>query len=192
MDAGEDRLDAALLARAVRGEAQAARLLTARRAPRLLALAGRLLGDPAEAEDVTQEAMLRLWRAAPEWEDGGAPVGAWLHRVATNLCLDRLRRRGRSSPLEDAPEPPDPAPSALERLDAADRATALRTALHALPDRQRAAIVLRHFEDRSNPEIAAAMGLSVDAVESLQARGRRALAETLAAHRDRPEQRRRR
>jgi RNA polymerase sigma-70 factor (ECF subfamily) len=191
LDPGEDRLDAALLARAARGDAQAARLLTARRAPRLLALAARMLGDAAEAEDVTQEAMLRLWRAAPDWEEDGAAVGAWLHRVATNLCLDRLRRRGRSGALEDAPEPADPAPSALDALDAADRASALRAALAVLPDRQRAAIVLRHFEGRANPDIAAAMGLSVEAVESLQARGRRALATALAAHRAAPERRRR-
>jgi len=190
-DSDIDGLDAALLARAARGEAAAARLLTARRAPRLLALARRMLNDPAEAEDVTQEAFLRLWRSATdsatdsaaELAVGPAPVGAWLHRVAANLCLDRLRRR-RGVALDEAAEPADPQPGALERLAAADRATALSAALAALPDRQRAAVILRHFEELSNPEIAQALGVSVEAVESLLARGRRALAAALSAHRE--------
>lgn len=114
---------------------------------------------------------------------GPAPVGAWLHRVAANLCLDRLRRR-RGVALDEAAEPADPQPGALERLAAADRATALSAALAALPDRQRAAVILRHFEERSNPEIAQALGVSVEAVESLLARGRRALAAALSAHRE--------
>lgn len=179
-DAG---LDAALLARAARGEAAAARLLAARLSPRLLAVARRLLNDPAEAEDVTQEAFLRLWRIAPEWRTGEAAVATWLHRVAVNLCLDRLRRRGRWAALDDAPEPPDPAPAALDRLAAEDRAAALSAALAALPDRQRAAMTMRHFEEMANPEIAAALEVSVEAVESLLARGRRRLAAALAAHR---------
>jgi RNA polymerase sigma-70 factor (ECF subfamily) len=175
--AEEARLDAALLARAARGEAAAARLLAARRSPRLLATARRMLGDPAEAEDVTQEAFLRLWRIAPDWRDGEAAVGTWLHR------LDRLRRRPRWAALEDAGEPPDPAPTAIDRLVAADRAEALAQALAALPDRQRAAVTLRHLEGMGNPEIAEALGVSVEAVESLLARGRRRLAAALAAHR---------
>jgi RNA polymerase sigma-70 factor (ECF subfamily) len=179
----EARLDAALLARAARGEAAAARLLAARRSPRLLATARRMLGDAAEAEDVTQEAFLRLWRIAPDWRDGEAAVGTWLHRVAVNLCLDRLRRRPRWAALEDAGEPPDPAPTAIDRLVAADRAEALAQALAALPDRQRAAVTLRHLEGMGNPEIAEALGVSVEAVESLLARGRRRLAAALSAHR---------
>jgi len=182
-DSDSDGLDATLLARAARGEVAAARLLTARRAPRLLALATRMLNDPAEAEDVTQEAFLRLWRAAEDLAQGPAPIGAWLHRVAANLCLDRLRRR-RGVALDDVAAPADPGPGALERLAAADRAAALRAALAALPDRQRAAVCLRHFDDRSNPEIAQALGVSVEAVESLLARGRRALAAALAGHRE--------
>jgi RNA polymerase sigma-70 factor (ECF subfamily) len=183
--AGDARLDAALLARAARGEAGAARLLAARHAPALLASARRMLNDPAEAEDVAQEAFLRLWRAAPDWpaSGGGAPVAAWLRRVAINLCLDRLRRRGRWAALDEAAEPPDPAPSALDRLAAANRAEALAAALAALPDRQRAAVTLRHVEELGNPEIAAALGVSVEAVESLLARGRRRLAAALRAHR---------
>ena len=140
-----------------------------------------MLRETADAEDVTQEAMLRLWRIAPAWEDRAA-VGTWLYRVASNLCIDRMRKR-RPISGEPLPEVPDEAPGVLRRLEARDRAAALDAALAALPERQRAAIVLRHFEDRSNPEIAAVLDLSVEAVESLLARGRRALAAALVGRR---------
>lgn len=181
-DATEDLPDAELLARYAAGDRTAARVLTLRHAPRLLALAGRMLGDRAEAEDVAQEAMLRLWRIAPDWRAEGAAVGTWLYRVASNLCIDRLRRR-RERPVAELADRPDGAPGAQARLEGADRATALRAALATLPDRQRLAIVLRHLEERPNPEIAAILGTSVEAVESLLGRGRRALAAELAPRR---------
>jgi RNA polymerase sigma-70 factor (ECF subfamily) len=141
-----------------------------------------MLGDAAEAEDVTQEAMLRLWRIAPRWEDRAA-VATWLYRVASNLCLDRLRARRRLS--DDAvPEQADESAGVLARLQADDRAAALHQALAMLPERQRLAIVLRHFEELSNPEIAEMLELSVEAVESLLARGRRTLAAALAGRRE--------
>ena len=140
-----------------------------------------MLADPTEAEDVAQETMLRLWRMAPDWRPGEAALATWLYRVASNLCLDRLRRRRETG--GEAPETADEAPSALETLARADRAAALRAALDGLPDRQRLAIVLRHLEERSNPEIAAILGVSVEAVESLLARGRRELAARLVPRR---------
>lgn len=173
--------DAELVARYAAGDQSAARALTERHAPRVFALARRMLGEAAEAEDVAQETMLRLWRIAPDWEDRAA-VGTWLYRVASNLCIDRLRKRRPLSP-GPVPEVEDEAPGALRGLEARDRAAALEAALGALPERQRLAIVLRHFEDRSNPEIAAVLELSVEAVESLLARGRRALAAALSGRR---------
>jgi RNA polymerase sigma-70 factor (ECF subfamily) len=169
--------DAELVARYAGGDQAAARALTYRHAPRLHALARRMLGDGAEAEDVTQEAMLRLWRVAPGWDDRAA-VSTWLYRVASNLCIDRLRRRKLISVAR--PEVADAGPGALGRLEAQDRAAALRAALALLPERQRLAVVLRHFEDRPNPEIAAILETSVEAVESLLARARRTLAAELA------------
>jgi len=170
-----------LIRRYAGGDAVAARALTLRHLPRILALARRMLGDPAEAEDVAQETMLRLWRTAPDWRPGGAAVSTWLYRVASNLCLDRLRRRRASG--DAAPETADDAPSAFATLARADRAAALRAALDRLPERQRLAILLRHFEERGNPEIAAILGVSVEAVESLLARGRRELAARLVPRR---------
>ena len=182
-DATDGESDEALLGRYARGDAGAARSLTARLTPRVLAQAYRMTGDRDEAADIAQEAMLRLWRIAPQWEPGRAQVTTWLYRVVANLGTDRLRRRRRSSPLEDAPEVADPAPSAEVRMGQAQRVAALREALHALPDRQRQAVVLRHLEGLSNPEIAAVMDIGVEAVESLTARGRRALKAALGPRR---------
>jgi RNA polymerase sigma-70 factor (ECF subfamily) len=171
--------DAALLAAYAAGDQEAARQLTARLVPRVHALAWRMLRDRGEAEDVAQEAMLRLWRIAPEWREGEAQVATWLYRVASNLCIDRLRRR-RERNVAVLPDRADPAPGAAARMQDRDRAAALETALAALPDRQRLAVVLRHLEERPNPEIAEILGTSVEAVESLVARGRRALSDRLA------------
>ncbi|MFD0860325.1 sigma-70 family RNA polymerase sigma factor [Roseovarius aquimarinus] len=171
--------DEALLAAYAAGDAAAAAPLAERHAPRVLAVALRMLNDVQDAEDVTQEALLRLWRIAPEWEAGRAQVSTWLYRVAANLCTDRLRRRARLSPLEGAAEPADPAPGADARIEARERQDALGAALMDLPERQRLAVVLRHIEELPNPEIAATMGVSVKAVESLTARGRAALGRAL-------------
>lgn len=178
--------DAALLDRYAAGDPVAARALTLRLVPRALGYAGRLLGDAAEAEDVAQEAMLRLWRAAPGWRSGEAQVTTWLYRVVTNLCTDRLRSRKRRpvTALETAPEMADGDPGAMAGMIEADRMAALQAALDALPDRQRQAVVLRHIEGLTNPEIAAVMDIGVEAVESLTARGKRALSAILAGRRE--------
>lgn len=145
----------------------------------------RVLGNAAEAEDVTQEAMMRLWRMAPDWQPGQAKVSTWLYRVVMNLCIDLKRRqRGGHVDLDAIPEPPDPARSAPEQLQEAARQDALQQALMLLPERQRQAVVLRHIEELANPDIAGIMDISVEAVESLTARGKRTLAKILAERRD--------
>ena len=176
-----------LLAMYAAGDRAAARVLAGRLLPRVLAYEARLLGgDRAEAEDVAQEAMLRLWRMAPGWRPGEAKVSTWLYRVVTNLCTDRRRAAARrAQPMgEDLPDAADGAPGAEARMVQEARAAALDAALAALPDRQREAVVLRHIEGLSNPEIAMIMGVGVEAVESLTARGKRALAAALAPRRD--------
>lgn len=139
-------------------------------------LAYRMTGDAAEAEDVTQEAMLRLWEHAARWRPGGSGVGAWLQRVAANLCLDRLRRR-RFRSDEDVPERADDAPLADAVLDAERTAAAARDAVLALPDRQRLAIVLTYYEGQPNSAAAAALEMNIKAFESLLLRARAALRE---------------
>lgn len=178
--------DEALLVLYANGDPAAARALTLRLTPRVLGYATRLLSDRAEAEDVTQEAMLRLWRVAPAWRQGEAQVTTWLYRIVTNLCTDRLRGRvrRRADALDDAPEVADGAAGAEAGLIEADRMAALQTALDALPDRQRQAVILRHIEGLTNPEIAAVMDIGVEAVESLTARGKRSLAAILSGRRE--------
>lgn len=177
--------DETLLVLYARGDAEAARELTDRMLPRALSVATRVLGDRAEAEDVAQEAMLRLWRIAPDWQTGQAKVSTWLYRVTMNLCIDLQRkRRGGTVALNDAPDPADNAPSAAEQLVAKARSDALQDALAQLPDRQRQAVVLRHLEELANPEIAEILGVSVEAVESLVARGKRGLTAALNQRRD--------
>jgi RNA polymerase sigma-70 factor (ECF subfamily) len=139
-----------------------------------------MLGEPAEAEDVTQETFLRLWRAAPDWRAGVAQVATYAHRITVNLCLDRLRRSGRLVAGGEAPDAPDPAPLAPELLEAEDRAAAVRAALARLPERQRAAIALTVFDGLSHAEAGAILDISADALESLAARARRALRLLLA------------
>lgn len=175
--------DEELLGRFADGDAAAARLLTGRLGPRSYSVALRMLGNQAEAEDVTQEAMMRLWKMAPDWVPGQAQISTWLYRVTLNLCLD-LRRRNRPDALENVAEPEDESASVVDRMQDTERKDALQAALDQLPDRQRQAVVLRHIEELSNPEIAGIMDISVEAVESLTARGKRSLAALLAGRRD--------
>ena len=112
----------------------------------------------------------------------GYPLSTWLYRVTANLCTDRLRRR-RSVGLDAVDEPPDPTPGPAAAMQEASRTQALSDALAQLPERQAQAVTLRHLEGLSNPEIAAVMGISAEAVESLTARGKRALAAILAGRR---------
>jgi RNA polymerase sigma factor (sigma-70 family) len=187
LDDGAGVQDAELLALYARGDPAAARSLTLRFTPLALRVAVRILGDGAEAEDVAQEAMLRLWRVAPDWREGEAKVSTWLYRVTVNLCTDRLRRR-RPLSLDEAGDVAEDRPGVLSAMIETDRqATVQRTvqdALARLPERQRQAVMLRHLEGLGNPEIADVMGIGVEAVESLTARGKRALAAALAGRRD--------
>lgn len=181
-DVTEGSEQAALLARVVAGDQSAAAALTDLIAPRVLRYAARMLGSREEAEDVTQEAMLRLWKMAPDWQAGLAEPATWVFRVARNLCTDRLRRRKPMMP--ELPDLPDPALGQDARLMRTARARALEAALLDLPERQREAVILRHLEGLSNPEIAAILMVGVEAVESLTARGKRRLTAILAGERE--------
>ena len=178
--------DAALLVAFANGDRAAGQALVARLCPRLFGYAARVLGDRAEAEDVVQETMVRLWKIAPEWRQGEAQVSTWAYRVTANLCTDRLRRRKTrgEAALDAVAEPEADLASVVETMTDAARSDALQAALGTLPDRQRQAVVLRHLEGMSNPEIAEVMDIGVEAVESLTARGKRALKDALAGRKE--------
>ena len=176
--AGEDP-DLELVARVARGDPAAVQALVARKLPRILALARRMLGDAGEAEDVAQEVFIRAWKQAPRWTSGAGRFDTWMHRVALNLCYDRLRRR-RETPMAEPPEQADPASGAEQGLQDADLSRRVEAAVAALPERQREAVVLCHYQELTNIDAAALMGVSVEALESLLSRGRRALRAALA------------
>lgn len=171
--------DEDLLRRVGEGDPAAIQAMVARKLPRMLTLAQRMLGDAAEAEDVAQEAMLRAWRQAPRWTPGQARFDTWLHRVGLNLCYDRLRRR-REIATDVLPDRIDDGPAPDRGLLAAETGAQVQAALSRLPERQREAIVLCHYQELGNIEAAALMEISVEALESLLSRGRRALRIALA------------
>ena len=172
--------DRALMARVSDGDGAAFRLLTERHTPLVFGLAWRMLGDGGEAEDVVQDVFAKLWVGARGWTPVGGGLGAWLRRIATNACLDRLRRRRHVSD-ESVPERADEAPAADAVIDAERRRRAVATAIQALPDRQRAAIILTYYEGVPNAEAAAMLELGVKALESLLVRARQSLTRSLAA-----------
>jgi RNA polymerase sigma factor (sigma-70 family) len=173
-----DEDDDALMARVALRDGAAFRTLIDTHGARPHRIAYRMLGDATEAEDIAQEALLRLWNQAAKWQSGGAGVSAWLTRVATNLCLDRLRRRKFVS-VEAVPERADDAPGADEQMDEERLRARTVAAVQALPDRQRAAIILTYYEDYSNMAAAGALDMNIKAFESLLLRARTALRGTL-------------
>ena len=169
-----DDPDGELVRRVGEGDVHAIEALVARKLPRMTALAQRLLGDQAEAEDVVQDLFVRVWKSAAAWRPGAAKFDTWMHRVAYNLCTDRLRKR-REVALPESWDAPDPQPLADAGISAEQQSDAVGRALAALAPRQREAIVLTCYQELPNREAAALMGIGVDALESLLARGRRAL-----------------
>ncbi len=174
----ELREDAALVAAAADGDAGAFRSLVNRHLSGVLAVARRMLRDDAEAEDVAQEALLRLWRSAEALEVGPQGLRPWLRRVVSNLCVDRMRSGRRLTVVEEVPDRAEPA-TQLSELEALDVSQRVDAALKELPDRQRMALTLFHYEGLSQVEVGRIMGISDEAVESLLARARRHLKEAL-------------
>ncbi len=142
-------------------------------------VARRVLNNEADAEDVAQEAMLKLWQVSGRLEIGEKGVRPWLARVTYNAAIDRLRMRRPVDPLDEAPEIPE-LPQQLEVLEAQDTTKRVESALAKLPERQRVALVLFHYEGFTQVEVAETMHSSVEAVESLLSRARRSLRKELA------------
>jgi RNA polymerase sigma factor (sigma-70 family) len=170
--------DSAMMTRVAAGDPEAFRRLVERHTPMVHAIACRMLGDAAEAEDVVQETFVKLWVNAKGWTPAGGGLGGWLRRISTNACLDRLRRP-RFVSDEALAEHADNAPPADRVIDGERRRAAVAASILALPDRQRAAIVLTYYEGVSNAEAASILGIGVKALESLLVRARQALTASL-------------
>jgi RNA polymerase sigma-70 factor (ECF subfamily) len=166
-----------LMARTAQGDGRAFRTLAERHAGRALRLARRILGNEALAEDIVQDALLRVWTNAPRWRPQAA-FRTWLYRVVVNLCLN-AKRRSADLPLDVADHVADPAAAADSQLETRERDRQIAAAIGALPERQRAAIVLGYQEGLSNAEVAAVLDTSVSSVETLLVRAKRALRTSL-------------
>jgi RNA polymerase sigma-70 factor (ECF subfamily) len=172
-----DDSDEALMARVARGDEAAFRLLSRRHVPAMLGLARRILGNAADAEDVAQEAMLRVWTHAPRWQPL-AQFRTWLTRVVVNLCLDRKRRASWVA-LEAAGDIVDPALGAGEQSERNERERLVAAAIAELPARQRTAVVLTYGDGMSNAQVAEILDTTVSAVETLLVRGKQNLRRAL-------------
>ena len=165
------------MARVARGDERAFQLLARRHVPAMLGIARRILGNAAEAEDVAQEALMRVWTHAPRWQPL-ALFRTWLTRVVVNLCLDR-KRRAPWVELEAAGDIVDPSPGATEKVETEERERMVAAAIDRLPARQRGAIMLTYGEGMSNAEVAEILETSVSAVETLLVRGKQNLRRAL-------------
>jgi RNA polymerase sigma-70 factor, ECF subfamily len=138
----------------------------------------RTTGNGADADEVAQEAFLRIWTRADSWQPDRVRFTTWLFRIARNLAIDRHRRR-RETNDEDLEQIVDDAPDTAHTIDAERRRKMMQNAIAQLPERQRTALVLCHFDGMSNPDAAAVLDVSVDALESLLSRARRSLKNAL-------------
>jgi RNA polymerase sigma-70 factor, ECF subfamily len=155
------------------GDKTAFRCLAARNAKRTFALARRIAGNDEDAEEIVQEALIRVWTAAPRWHPDAA-FKTWLYRITVNLCVNR-RRHKPFVPLDEAGDAVDPAPSAIDLLERQQSDELVANAIARLPARQRAVLVLTYYEGLSNAETAAMMETSISSVESLLVRAKRKL-----------------
>jgi len=178
------RADDRLMRAVAAGDDEAfGRVITAE-SPRLTRFVAAVLCDLGEAEEVVQEALIRLWRNADAWEPR-ARIGTWLHQVAYRLSIDRLRRRRPHVDIDDLDDVlEDDTPSPERQLSRIEDVRLVHEALDRMPDRQRAVIVLAHFQELGQAEASAIMGMSEHAYESLLARARRRLRGLLAGQRD--------
>jgi RNA polymerase sigma-70 factor, ECF subfamily len=176
MDGGET--DGELMLRIAGGSDAAMRTLMLRHMRRTIRLAESIVRMAAEADDIAQEAFMRVWQNAPRFDPAQARFPAWLGRIAVNLAIDRLRRP-QGEPIGDHPDIPANETPALEKILAGERVRSLQQAMSRLSGRQRAAIALFHFEGLSGRDCAEAMGLSSSAFESLLQRARSALKDML-------------
>jgi RNA polymerase sigma-70 factor (ECF subfamily) len=172
----DDDSDEALMARIAEADQAAFRMFARRHVSRSLAVAQRICGNAPDAEEIVQDAMLRVWQRAGEWRFGDARVTTWLYRVVVNLAIDHIRRnRQRFVSIDEVGDPVDPTPDAEMLAEGRQLEMLMNAAIARLPTRQRVALTLCYFEAMDCAEAARIMQISVSAMESLLVRGRRTL-----------------
>ncbi|MEH2483122.1 RNA polymerase sigma-70 factor (ECF subfamily) [Nitrobacteraceae bacterium AZCC 2146] len=173
--------DEELLNRLASNDEAAFRLLVERHIDRAFGIALRIVGSRADAEDVVQDTMLKVWTHRGRWQHGRAKFSTWLYRVVTNRCID-LHRRPRTDNVDAVPEPADAQPDVVSTMQRDEVTHMLENAMQRLPEQQRVAVILSYHENMSNGEIAEVMDTTVSAVESLLKRGRQQLRDLLRRH----------
>jgi RNA polymerase sigma-70 factor (ECF subfamily) len=173
--------DSELLDKLAIGDEIAFRMLVERHIDRAYAIALRIVGNAADAEDVVQDTMLKIWSHRGRWQHGRAKFSTWLYRVISNRCID-LRRKPRNENVETVPEVADGQPGAVEIIERNELNGMLELAMQRLPEQQRIAVIFSYHENMSNGEIAQVMDTTVAAVESLLKRGRQQLRQLLRKH----------
>jgi RNA polymerase sigma-70 factor (ECF subfamily) len=173
--------DSELLDKLAIGDEAAFRMLVERHIDRAYAIALRIVGNAADAEDVVQDTMLKIWSHRGRWQHGRAKFSTWLYRVISNRCID-LRRKPRNENVETVPEVADGQPGAVEIIERNELNGMLELAMQRLPEQQRIAVIFSYHENMSNGEIAQVMDTTVAAVESLLKRGRQQLRQLLRKH----------
>ena len=163
------------------GNRGAFEILARRHTGRAIALARSFSLAAGDQEDVAQEALIRVWKAAPTWDPArGARFSTWFHRIVANLCIDRLRQP-RHAALDGIAEPASAEPDATAAIAERQSATLLAGLLQQLPARQRAALTLCYFDDHTAAEAGKILGMSTASVETMLSRSRRALRARLQA-----------
>jgi RNA polymerase sigma-70 factor, ECF subfamily len=166
--AAEVALDAARMRRVAAGDRGAFTEIIRAHQDRVWAVAYRFTQRRDDADDISQEAFIRLWNAASRWEPA-ARLSTWLYRVVTNLCLD-FRRKQAHAPMALTADMAEPAAAEAAPLEAQENIARVQRAVAALPERQRMAVILHRFEDLSYHEIARSTGWGEAAIESLLSR----------------------
>jgi len=170
--------DQELLIRLADNDQSAFRLLVERYSDRAYSIALRIVGSAADAEDVVQDTLLKVWMHRGQWQHGRAKFSTWLYRVITNRCID-IRRRPRTDDVDAIPEPADTQPDAVSAMQRNEVNNMLEVAMGQLPEQQRVAVILSYHEDMTNAEIAEVMDTTISAVESYLKRGRQHLKKLL-------------
>jgi RNA polymerase sigma-70 factor (ECF subfamily) len=169
--------DAQLMAAVAHGDKNAFTEFVTRHLNAIIQFAMRYVGRRVDAEDAAQEAFIRMWNNAASWQPQGYSVRSWMYRITYNLCIDQLRKRKFTTAIDDEQTLPsgDEHSEPDNELSRDQRQKAVAAAMNQLPERQRTAISLVVYHSLSNRDAATVMDISVEALESLLARGRRTL-----------------